>query len=109
MVPRVHRLPKNTRLGNNDKVVTPFFMMKVSPTQLSETRFAVVVSKKVHKNAVKRNAVRRQFQACFLATLPRFIRPTDILCIALPASVTITQEELKKSLIDAWTRKGVLK
>lgn len=108
MVPRVHRLPKNTRLGKIDRVITPHFIVKVSPNDLSVTRFAVVVSKKVHKSAVKRNGVRRQFQACFLEILPSFSRPTDSLCIALPSSANLSHKELKEALAEAWTKKGVL-
>ena len=109
MVPRAHRLPKNTRLGRIDKIATPFFLIKISPNNLSVTRFAVVVSKKVHKSAVKRNAVRRQFQACFLEILPNFSNPTDSLCVALPSSLNASQKELKEALIEAWAKKGVLR
>ena len=69
-----------------------FFTVKTTPNKRRKTsRFAVVVSKKVHKSAVGRNRMRRRIYEIIRHQLPLINKPHDVVVI-LSSSEIITAE-----------------
>lgn len=69
-------------------------------------RLAVVVSRKVHKSAVKRNRIRRRLYEVFRLMSPQFVGPYDIVCTVysdqiLQLSNTELTEAVKQVLKNA--------
>lgn len=72
-----------------------------------ESRFAVVVSQKVSKNATDRNMVKRRIRSVVQELMPRFAKSYDVIVIAQPKSLTLTYEHLFQ-VIDELFRKHKL-
>lgn len=101
MLAKKYRLPiqlfPHTRLRT---LRNQYFIAKVTPNSLAYSRFGVLVSKKVAKNATERNKLRRQ--------VFRFVRANafgaqktpfrDILIILSPASAALPLGSFKDSL-----------
>lgn len=69
-----------------------FFTVKTTPNKRRKTsRFAVVVSKKVHKSAVGRNRMRRRIYEIIRHQLPLINKPHDVVVI-LSSSEIIAAE-----------------
>lgn len=61
------------------------------------SRFAVVVSKKVHKGAVGRNRIRRRIYEAVRHELPRIASPHDVVLLVFSSEVmTMPHDELVK-------------
>lgn len=61
------------------------------------SRFAVVVSKKVHKSAVGRNRIRRRIYEIVRHELPEFKAPHDVaIMIFSSEAITMPADELKE-------------
>jgi ribonuclease P protein component len=59
------------------------------------SRFAVVVSKKVHKSAVGRNRIRRRIYEVVRHELPRFDSPHDVAILVFSSElISLPSEEL---------------
>lgn len=108
MLPRSYRLPSSTRLGRSSRYHSPLFIMKSNPNKVGHARFTVIVGKKVDKRAVKRNSIRRLFQAGFLTLLPEIQQGVDILCIVSPSASDLTMETLLKELRIAFGRQHLI-
>jgi len=64
MFPAKKRVPKNNIeeiIKEGQKIYSESFLIKKNKNHLSTNRFAVVVSKKVSKEAVQRNLIKRRF------------------------------------------------
>lgn len=59
----------------------------VANPRRSHSRFAVVVSKKVHKSAVGRNRIRRRIYEIVRQELPRLARPHDVAIMVFSSEV----------------------
>ena len=63
MLPKKYRLPLRTELHRAQREGTtyqfPFFGLLVAKNKLSLSRFAFIVSNKIHKKATKRNRIKR--------------------------------------------------
>lgn len=69
-----HVLKRNKRLSSRDKIEeivekgrvkqSPFLICRYQKNELTHDRYAVVISTKVQKSAVKRNVLRRQIFNC---------------------------------------------
>lgn len=58
--------------------------LKYSPnSRVKDPRFAIVVSKKVHKSAVGRNRIRRRFYEAIRAQIPKIRPGMDIVLIVI--------------------------
>lgn len=65
-------------------------------TRRRNPRFAVVVSKKVHKSAVGRNRIRRRLYEILRGVMPRVTTAHDIVCIVSSGEVmTMEHTELE--------------
>lgn len=63
------------------------------------SRFAVVVSKKVHKSAVGRNRIRRRIYEIVRQELPRLSSPHDIVMMVFSSEViTLPHDELVETI-----------
>jgi ribonuclease P protein component len=63
------------------------------------SRFAVVVSKKVHKSAVGRNRIRRRIYEIIRQELPRFKSAHDVALMVFSSEVlTLPAEELSETI-----------
>lgn len=101
MLAKKYRLPiqlfPHTRLHT---LRNQYFTVKVTANSLAYSRFGVLVSKKVAKNATERNKFRRRvFQ--FVRTNAFGAQKTpfrDILIILSPAAATLPAESFKSSL-----------
>ncbi len=77
-----------------------FTVKTAKNTRRSTPRFAVVISKKVHKSAVGRNRVRRRVYAVLQEEIPRMKSIHDVAIIVSSAEVlAVSPEELKSQLV----------
>lgn len=63
MLQRTHRLPGRTRLHQFRVYKTTAYTVKVAKNNLDYSRFGFIISKKVAKLSVDRNACRRKLRA----------------------------------------------
>lgn len=74
---------------------------KIENKKRIHSRFAVIVSKKVHKSAVKRNRVRRRLYEIVRHMLPQ-IEPTQdfVITVFTPEVISLEKEKIEKQLRD---------
>ena len=97
-VRRVYRLGRPARTGmatlhilRNDKV--------------TQTKVAVVVSRKVDKSAVKRNRIRRRIYELVRSDLPRISYPAELVITVYSAELaTVTTQELQDFLHELFNK-----
>ncbi|MFZ1600572.1 MAG: ribonuclease P protein component [Candidatus Saccharimonas aalborgensis] len=76
----------------------------------ANSRFAVVVSKKVHKSAVGRNRIRRRIYEILRAELPHLQSIHDIAVIVISGeTLTASHQELAEVIRTAFRQTGVYK
>lgn len=82
-----------------------FFKVKFAPnTQMEHTRFAVVVSKKVHKSAVGRNRIRRRVYGVIRSQLPIVKPGVDVVIMIVSGEVmALPSTELRRSLVQLFS------
>jgi ribonuclease P protein component len=74
------------------------------------SRFAVVVSKKVHKGAVGRNRIRRRLYEVIRQELPSIHSPHDVVMLVFSSDViTMPQEELRETVQQLFESGGLYK
>lgn len=74
------------------------------------SRFAVVVSKKVHKSAVGRNRIRRRIYEIIRHELPSITRPHDIVVMVFSGEVlSMEHEELSETLKQLFSQADLYK
>lgn len=72
---------------------------------MRRSKVAVVVSRKIHKSAVKRNRIRRRIYEQIRPLLPEIKTPTEIVITVYQAEVAeMPADELKKSVIELLKR-----
>ena len=86
-----------------------FFTVKaVQNTRRTHSRFAVVISKKVHKSAVGRNRVRRRVYEIIRHEIPRIPQTYDVVVIVSSAEVIQAHhEEIHEQLTQLFTQVGI--
>ncbi len=71
----------------------------VKNSRRKHSRFAVVVSKKVHKSAVGRNRIRRRLYEIVRQELPRIASPHDVVLLVFSSEVmTMPHDELLETV-----------
>jgi len=85
---------------NGRAVRNHLLTIKFTPNpRRNASRFAVVVSKKVHKGAVGRNRMRRRIYEALRHELPKLKSPVDVAVIILSAELrTLPAAELQEAL-----------
>ena len=88
--------------SNGESVRTQKIVVKFTRNPYrKESRFAVVVSKKVLKSAVGRNRIRRRIYEIIRRELPRFDGTFDVAVMVFHKSVKdIPHEELRQNLVE---------
>ena len=113
MLPRVHRLKKETDIeklfkkGKGPR--TKRIGIKLLPNQLDVSRFVFVVSKKVHKRAYRRNLLRRRVRSIIRTHLSHLQSGLDVAVIIAPDALTATFEELQNDTLHALKKAKILK
>lgn len=87
MLKRIHRLPAHTRLQSPLFVKTSYFTLRIGKNTLPVSRFGFIVSKRVAKQAVVRNRIKRMVRADIEALLPRFASGYDLLFSLTSATI----------------------
>lgn len=82
----------------------------VSNPHRKHSRFAVVVSKKVHKSAVGRNRIRRRVYEVVRHELPKFTAPHDVAIMVFSSElISLPSDELTTLLRDLFQQAGLYK
>ncbi len=75
-----------------------------------ESRFAVVVSKKTLKSAVRRNLIRRRVYEVIRGILPKLSGVFDIVIIVSTSElINLTPQELREQITQLFDQAGLLK
>ncbi|MDO8336613.1 MAG: ribonuclease P protein component [Candidatus Saccharibacteria bacterium] len=75
----------------------------------THSRFAIVVSKKVHKSAVKRNRIRRRIYEIIRLEMDSIKNPYDfIITVFTPELVDIEPAQLKKLLVELLVKEKLI-
>jgi len=72
--------------------------LKAAANNLEQSRFGIIVSKKISKKAVKRNLIKRRIRAAVKLRLKEIKPGYDCVIMALPAIVDRKYVEIEKSL-----------
>lgn len=88
---------------NGDAVRTRLFTIKYTKNPMRhDSRYAVVVSKKVHKSAVGRNRIRRRLYELLRHQNEKVVSPHDVVVIISSGEVlAMDAHELEQQLSDA--------
>lgn len=82
----------------------------VTNPRRDHSRFAVVVSKKVHKSAVGRNRIRRRIFEVIREEMPNFKAAHDVAVMVFSSEViSLPHLELKETLQGLFTQAGLYK
>lgn len=108
MLKRLYRLTKKKDFQrlyrNGKKVVAPIFIIKYLPNQKPHSRFGVVVSSKVAKNAYQRNRLKRQITEIlrdqFIAQKPGY----DIVLVSLQKIKEKSFQEIAQTIQDLFKK-----
>ena len=101
-------LNKKNRIGNR-KVIealftkgklhkSRFLIFKYEKAENYPSQFAIVVSKKVHKKANKRNHLRRQISEALRLNLPLLKKDIITVVIARPSAADMIYEDVRQSI-----------
>lgn len=97
-VRRVYRMGRSTRSGL-------FSLHSYTGEKVRTSKVAIVVSRKVHKSAVKRNKIRRRLFATIRPKLEELKQPTEIVVtVYLPEIIDLSPTELTKTVDELFKR-----
>jgi ribonuclease P protein component len=82
--------------------------MKVALNSLNTIRFCFIVSRRVSKDAVGRNKIKRRLREIARSSLSGLARGYDLLVIASPGAAKLSFPETKSSLRRLFERLGLL-
>ena len=104
MIPKKRKIGAGTRVSmvmkKGREVKSRFFIVKYLPNRATVTRFAIITSTKVHKNAVERNIVRRRISEILRTSWHDTNPPCyDVVVIPSPKTVGLTYQQLQKELL----------
>ncbi len=106
-------LKRNKRIGHRDNIEDikenghtidgRFLIIRIRKNELGENRYAVNVSKKVEKSAVKRNRIRRQIQEVIRLNEKSDIIPQkslDIIIFARKSLMKLKYSEIEMAVLE---------
>lgn len=103
MLPKQHRLPLRIELRRVKKEGRLFqgklFGLLLAPSPKAQTRFAFIISTKVHKKAVKRNRAKRLLAAALRELLPQMKSGSDGVFLAKKSLVEADFKQIKQEVI----------
>lgn len=101
-VRRVYRNGRPTRTGS-------FSLYVLEGDRVKRTKAAVVVSRKVHKSAVKRNRIRRRIYEIVRHEMDNIKRPAEIVITVYSAEVAdIPADKLQQNIRDLFKKARLL-
>ena len=115
MLENTHRFHGHGRLRyvykNGNVIRSHLITIKTTKNKRrSHSRFAVVISKKVHKSAVGRNRMRRRIYEIIRAELPKFDPAHDVAVMVFSSEVLFLEsEELRKTITVLFSRADLYK
>ena len=115
MLPRSKRLTTAlfTEVMTQGKILhSPFFtirLMKTATTSLKETRFSVVVSKKIVKTAVERNKIRRRVYSIVRASIGKISPGFHIVLLAKQPLLKAKIQDIATDLSTLFVKSGLIK
>lgn len=85
------------------------FTVKTTRNKMrSRSRFAVVISKKVHKSAVGRNRMRRRIYEIIRHELPQMTQPHDVVVIVSSSEVIkLPSDVVREQLVQLFIKSGL--
>lgn len=115
MLPAIHRLPLRTSRVQVESIAKPFhssFFTILRAKQDSRadqpSRFAVIVSKKISKHAVKRNLLRRQISSAITEFIPELNPGFDTIILIKRTLLEATYLQIKDELKAILSQAGIL-
>lgn len=73
------------------------------------SRFAIVVSKKIAKTAISRNKARRRVYSIVKDLIPKFVFKQNVIIILKKSVENKSHDELKKEIEEIFVKCGLLK
>jgi ribonuclease P protein component len=105
MFKKPNRLAKTkdvqTTLASGRGFFNQFWTIKFKTGQMAESRFTVIISTKVAKQAVIRNRIKRTIADCLRLNIDRVKKGLDVIFLIKPNAIKIKNEELKKEVYDS--------
>ena len=83
--------------------------IKVLKNGLEDARFAIVIGTKVHKRAVRRNRLKRQYREALKTMLSRLPDDIDVLLLVSKAALDLTADQRKERLLGVFRKAKLLK
>lgn len=102
MLPKQNRLKKQKdfekvfKSGKSAK--GKYFFLKALPSLKESVRVGFVVSKKIAKQAVLRNKIKRRLRAAVKEEMPKFSKRCDVVVVAFPAIKNASYQEIKRDI-----------
>lgn len=114
MLPKIHRLPLRTefkKLKLEGRLIRgKYFSLLIRKRHdLQPSRFAFIVSKKVHLKSSRRNRVRRLLSEALKSILPEFKINLDGVFLVRPAILNKELPEIKKAVTQILNEKSNIK
>lgn len=112
MLASAHRLRKSSDIArvyrHGRRSGSAHLLFRANPNRVKETRFAVVVGKKVDKRAVVRNRCRRQVQEALRALVPD-VKPGFDILVSINTDVrAVPRPQLDQEVQQTLRRLGML-
>jgi len=102
MLAKEHRLKRSSDFDevfkHGKSVFDPVCGVRFQKNNLPDSRFAVVVGTKVHKRAVKRNAVRRQYREILRLHMDQFAPGFDVILLTSKQALELDYAEKEAQL-----------
>ena len=83
--------------------------IKVLKNGLEDARFAIVIGTKVHKRAVRRNRLKRQYREALKTMLSRLPDDIDVLLLVSKTALDLTADQRKERLLGVFRKAKLLK
>ena len=90
------------------KMYSKHFLIIVAPSDRSESRLGVTVSRKVSKRAVRRNLVKRRIREIFRLYRSRLREALDIVIIARDGADACSYADMRKEILGTLKHNGYL-
>lgn len=109
MLKKANRLPATQKLKSPTFIKTPYFILKISRSDLADNRFAFVVKKTLDKRAVGRNRVKRVLRSCVEELLENIEVGWDMLFLLEKGIIGVKRQEVFSNLKTTLDSKKLLK
>lgn len=108
MLPKINRLTKKKDFESvfkkGESVRNLFLLCKMAKSNLPQSRFGFVVSKKISSKATVRNTVKRRMRDAVAGALEELKKPVDMVIVALPGIELREFTEIKGALLGAFKK-----